>query len=105
MKHINIIVCGVGGTGVIGLSDLIKKAASLEGNRVVSSESRGSAQRGGSTTASVRYTLLEGNEKYDDRTSVWSGAVGVGEADLMIATKLPKESATPITSPRVRKSS
>jgi indolepyruvate ferredoxin oxidoreductase beta subunit len=88
MKHFNMIVCGVGGTGVIGLSELIKKAASLEGNRVVSSESRGSAQRGGSTTASVRYTLLEGNETYDDRTSVWSGAVGVGEADLMIATEV-----------------
>jgi indolepyruvate ferredoxin oxidoreductase beta subunit len=87
MRHVNIIVCGVGGTGVIGLSELLKEAASLEGNRVFSAESRGSAQRGGSTTASVRYTIIEKDEKYDDRTTLWSGAVGVGGADLMFATE------------------
>lgn len=88
MRHFNIIVCGVGGTGVIGLSELLKEAAALEGNRVFSAESRGSAQRGGSTTASVRYTIMGKNEKWDDRTALWSGAVWVGGADLMIATEL-----------------
>jgi indolepyruvate ferredoxin oxidoreductase beta subunit len=88
MRQFNLIVCGVGGTGVVGLSELLKKAANLEGNRVLSAESRGSAQRGGSTTASVRYTVIGENEKCSDRTLVWSGAVGVGEADLMIATEI-----------------
>jgi indolepyruvate ferredoxin oxidoreductase beta subunit len=87
MRHFNIIVCGVGGTGVIGLSELLKEAAALEGNRVLSAEARGSAQRGGSTTASTRYTIMEKNEKCDDRTALWSGAVGVGGADLMISTE------------------
>jgi indolepyruvate ferredoxin oxidoreductase beta subunit len=88
MKHFDIIICGVGGTGVIGLSELLKASASLEGNRVLAAESRGSAQRGGSATASVRFTIMEQDEKYSDRTALWSGTVGVGGADLMIATEV-----------------
>jgi len=88
MRHFNIIICGVGGTGVIGLSELIRKSAMLEGNKVLAAESRGSGQRGGPATASVRYTTLDENEEYNDRTALWSGSVGAGEADLMIATEV-----------------
>ena len=88
MRHFNIIICGVGGTGVIGLSELLRKSAMLEGNKVLAAESRGSGQRGGPATASVRYTTLDENEEYSDRTAVWSGSVGAGEADLMIATEV-----------------
>lgn len=87
MRHFNIIICGVGGTGVIGLGELLRRAAVLEGMRVLSAESRGSGQRGGPATASVRYTTLDENEKYDDRSALWSGSVGIGGADLMIATE------------------
>ena len=87
MRHFNIIICGVGGTGVIGLGELLRKAAMLEGARVLSAESRGSGQRGGPATASIRYTILDENEEYSDRTAIWSGSVGAGGADLMIATE------------------
>ena len=87
MRHFNIIVCGVGGTGVIGLGELLRKAAMHEGNRVLGTESRGSGQRGGPATASVRFTTLDENEEYNDRTTLWAGSVGAGGADLMIATE------------------
>jgi indolepyruvate ferredoxin oxidoreductase beta subunit len=87
MKHFNIIICGVGGTGVIGLGELLRKAAILEGNRVLGTESRGSGQRGGPATASIRFTSLDENEEYYDRTALWAGSVGAGGADLMIATE------------------
>jgi indolepyruvate ferredoxin oxidoreductase beta subunit len=87
MRHFNIVICGVGGTGVIGLGELLRKAAMLDGNMVLGTESRGSGQRGGPATASVRFTTLDGNEKYSDRTALWAGSVGVGGADLMIATE------------------
>jgi len=88
MKQFNIIICGVGGTGVIGLGELLREAARLEGNRVLSVESRGSGQRGGPATASVRCAALDENEKHDDRVTIWSGSIGVGGADLMIATEV-----------------
>ena len=88
MRHFNIIICGVGGTGVIGLGALLREAAWLEGNRVLSTESRGSGQRGGPAIASVRYTALDENEEYNDRIALWSGSVGIGGADLMIATEV-----------------
>ena len=88
MKHFNIIICGVGGTGVIGLGELLREASRIEGKRVLAAESRGSGQRGGPATASIRFTTLDENEAYDDRTALWSGSVGVGSADLMIATEV-----------------
>ena len=88
MKQFNIIICGVGGTGVIGMGEMLRKAAMLEGNRVLGAESRGSGQRGGPATASVRFTSSNGNEAYNDRSALWTGSVGVGSADLMIATEI-----------------
>jgi indolepyruvate ferredoxin oxidoreductase beta subunit len=87
MRHFNIIICGVGGTGVIGLGELLRKAATLEGNKVLGTESRGSGQRGGPATASVRFTTLDNDEAHNDRTALWAGSVGAGGADLMIATE------------------
>lgn len=88
MRHFNIIICGVGGTGVIGLGELLREAARLEDNRVLATESRGSGQRGGPATASVRYTTLDESEEYNERTALWSGSIEVGGADLMIATEV-----------------
>jgi len=87
MRHFNIIICGVGGTGVIGLGELLREAARLEDSRVLATESRGSGQRGGPATASIRFTSLDENEEYYDRTALWAGSVGAGGADLMIATE------------------
>jgi indolepyruvate ferredoxin oxidoreductase beta subunit len=87
MKHFNIITCGVGGTGVIGLGKLLREAAMQDGARVLSAESRGSGQRGGPAVACVRFTLFDHDETYSDRTALWTGSVGIGGADLMIATE------------------
>jgi indolepyruvate ferredoxin oxidoreductase beta subunit len=87
MRYFNIIVCGVGGTGVRGLGELLRKAAMLEGKRVLGAESRGSSQSGGPVTASVRLTTPDENADFNDRTALWAGAVGAGGADLMIATE------------------
>jgi indolepyruvate ferredoxin oxidoreductase beta subunit len=88
VEHFNIIICGVGGTGAIGLSEILKKAALIEGNKVLASESRGSGQRGGPTTASVRIAALQKDGANSERTALWSGLVGIGGADLMLATEV-----------------
>ena len=87
MKVFNIIVCGIGGTGVIGLGTLLKNAALPEGIGVVGSETRGSAQRGGAVTSSVRYLLRESKSESADFSGYWMGMIPVGGADLMIATE------------------
>jgi indolepyruvate ferredoxin oxidoreductase beta subunit len=86
MKHYNILVCGVGGTGVIGFGNVLKQAAALEGIMVVGNEVKGRAQRGGGVTNTVRYTILEKNEPFNERKRI-TGALPQGSADLMIATE------------------
>jgi indolepyruvate ferredoxin oxidoreductase beta subunit len=87
MRHFNIIICGVGGTGVRGLGELLRKAGMLEGKRGLGAESRGSSQSGGPVTASVRFTTPDESEDFNDRTALWTGAIAVGGADLMMATE------------------
>jgi indolepyruvate ferredoxin oxidoreductase beta subunit len=70
----NIIITGVGGQGVITLSEIIANAAMKSGADVKMSEIHGLAQRGGSLQCSVRI-----GEK------VSSPLVGAGEADLLIS--------------------
>lgn len=50
----NIVICGVGGQGIITSGKLISRAALLSGKRVVMSEIHGLAQRGGSVSVDVR---------------------------------------------------
>ncbi len=50
----NIVICGVGGQGVITAGKLISTAAMLGGRKVVMSEIHGLAQRGGSVSVDVR---------------------------------------------------
>lgn len=51
----NIIICGVGGQGIILASDVLCHAAFLEGLDVKKSEVHGMAQRGGSVITHVRF--------------------------------------------------
>jgi indolepyruvate ferredoxin oxidoreductase beta subunit len=51
----NIVVCGVGGQGIILASDVLCHAASLAGFDVKKSEVHGMAQRGGSVITHVRF--------------------------------------------------
>ncbi len=70
----NIIVCGVGGQGVILFSDIIAHLALASGLDVKKSEVHGMAQRGGSVTSHIRYA-----------TRVYSPLIEEGTADVIIA--------------------
>jgi indolepyruvate ferredoxin oxidoreductase beta subunit len=53
-KEINIIICGVGGQGVVLVSELLGSAAVRGGVKVKGSEVLGMAQRGGSVYSNLR---------------------------------------------------
>lgn len=69
----NIIVCGVGGQGIVLASRLLAAAAMAKGAPVLTTETIGMAQRGGSVFSHVR--IGEG---------AYSPLVPKGEADLII---------------------
>ncbi|HIH70223.1 indolepyruvate oxidoreductase subunit beta [Methermicoccus shengliensis] len=54
MGELNILIAGVGGQGAILMSNVIGRAAILSGRHVLSSETHGMAQRGGSVVTHVR---------------------------------------------------
>ena len=70
----NIILCGVGGQGTVLASRLISAAAMQKKLPVMSAETIGMAQRGGSVFSHLR--IGEG---------VFSPMIGLGEADLILA--------------------
>jgi indolepyruvate ferredoxin oxidoreductase beta subunit len=70
----NIVICGVGGQGIILASNVLCTAAFLEGNDVKKSEVHGMAQRGGSVITHVRF----------GRT-VYSPLIEHGTADFVLA--------------------
>ncbi|OQC12230.1 MAG: indolepyruvate oxidoreductase subunit beta [Lentisphaerae bacterium ADurb.Bin082] len=51
----NIVLCGVGGQGILLSAKIIASAAELTGFEVTTHEIHGMAQRGGSVTAQIRY--------------------------------------------------
>jgi indolepyruvate ferredoxin oxidoreductase beta subunit len=53
-NEINIIICGVGGQGVVVMSELLGNAAVRDGVEVKGSEVLGMAQRGGSVFSNIR---------------------------------------------------
>ncbi len=67
-----ILLCGVGGQGVLFASKVIGKAAMLDGRGVLASEVHGMAQRGGVVTS----TVIIGDE--------WSPLIGRGDADVIL---------------------
>ena len=71
-----IVVCGVGGTGVITIGQLLGVAAHLEGKGIVTQDAGGLAQKGGATWS---YVLI-GENQDDIRTT----RVGMAAADLVI---------------------
>ena len=70
----NILICGVGGQGTVLAAKVISQAAVSSGKKVLSAETIGMAQRGGSVTSHVRIG--------DD---VHSPLIPKGQADLIIA--------------------
>jgi indolepyruvate ferredoxin oxidoreductase beta subunit len=73
VKEFNILITGVGGQGVILMSELLGKAAVADGLRVRGSEILGMAVRGGAVTSSIRI----GDE-------VYGPLIPVGKCDVLI---------------------
>jgi len=70
----NIIICGVGGQGTVLAAKVLSQAAIANGERVLSAETIGMAQRGGSVVSHVRIG-----------SDVFSPLVPQGQADFLIA--------------------
>jgi len=70
----NIIICGVGGQGIILASNVLCTVAALEGMDVKKSEVHGMAQRGGTVITHVRYG-----------EQVFSPLIEEGTADFILA--------------------
>ncbi|MEO5335499.1 MAG: indolepyruvate oxidoreductase subunit beta [Magnetospirillum sp. WYHS-4] len=69
----NILVCGIGGQGVMTASEVLAQAALRLGYDVKKTEVAGMAQRGGVVTSHVRFG-----------PKVLSPAIPAGEADLLV---------------------
>ncbi|MCR5485236.1 MAG: indolepyruvate oxidoreductase subunit beta [Clostridiales bacterium] len=69
----NIVLCGVGGQGTVLASKLIAAAAMKKGLGVMSAETIGMAQRGGSVFGNVRIG-----------SDLFSPMIGKGQADIII---------------------
>ena len=69
----NIIICGVGGQGTVLAAKVLSQAAISNGERVLSAETIGMAQRGGSVVSHVRIG------------QAFSPLVPKGQADVLIA--------------------
>ncbi|MBS7626145.1 indolepyruvate ferredoxin oxidoreductase subunit beta [Candidatus Bathyarchaeota archaeon] len=85
MSECNIVLAGVGGQGVLLLSEILGRAALESGYDVRVAEIHGMAQRGGSVTCTVRI-----GER------VYSPTFSEGEADIIIALE-PAEAIRNIT--------
>ena len=70
----NIIICGVGGQGILLASDILCYAAFLQGLDVKKSEVHGMAQRGGSVITHVRFGK-----------KIYSPLIEQGTADFILA--------------------
>ena len=70
----NILICGVGGQGTVLAAKVLSQAAISGGEHVLSAETIGMAQRGGSVTSHVRI----GEE-------IYSPLIPKGQADIIIA--------------------
>jgi indolepyruvate ferredoxin oxidoreductase beta subunit len=85
MIKYDILICGIGGQGVISLGTVLKLAAINEGLMVFGAERRGGAQREGVVTSNVRYRGITDGREYDEREMATSGLIPIAGADMMIA--------------------
>ena len=70
----NILICGVGGQGTVLAAKVLSQAAISSGEHVLSAETIGMAQRGGSVTSHVRIG-----------EDIFSPLIPNGQADIIIA--------------------
>ena len=85
VKEFNILITGVGGQGVILMSELLGKSAVKDGLKVRGSEVLGMAVRGGSVTSAIRI----GDE-------VYGPLIPTGKCNVLVAME-PAEALRNIT--------
>jgi indolepyruvate ferredoxin oxidoreductase, beta subunit len=76
VKEFNIIICGVGGQGIILMSELLGYAAVRDNLSVQGSEVLGMAQRGGSVFSNIRIG-----------TKIYAPMTPQGKCDIMVAVE------------------
>jgi len=69
----NLLLCGIGGQGVLTAAELLARAAVAENHDVKKTEVAGMAQRGGVVTSHLRFG-----------TRVLAPAIPAGEADILL---------------------
>ena len=74
MEIKSVMICGVGGQGILLASDLLSQTMLETGMDVKKSEVHGMSQRGGTVVSSIRY-----GEK------VFSPLIGKGDVDILLA--------------------
>lgn len=79
---INLVITGVGGQGNILVSEILAKAASVEGFRVTVGESYGMSQRGGAVSSHIRLS----------RRCLYGPIIPAGHADIIVGFE-PVEAA------------
>lgn len=79
----NLVITGVGGTGVMTMSAICSTAAHLDGLKVASSDVSGLAQKGGAVTSSIKFSLA-----HDVETGriIPASAHGFMACDIVTAT-------------------
>ena len=78
----NILVAGIGGTGIVTIGALLGIAAHSEGKRVTVLDQMGLSQKGGAVTSHIRIAAL------DERAALHGLKVGRGSADLLLGCDL-----------------
>lgn len=77
---LNVVITGVGGTGIVTVSQLLAMAAHLDGNAAVTLDMTGLAQKGGAVLSHVRIGREQGQ--------LYATRVAAGRADLLLACDL-----------------
>lgn len=71
----DIILCGVGGQGILSIATVIGQAATVAGLNLKQAEVHGMSQRGGDVQSSLRLST----------EPIWSDLVPLGRADMIIS--------------------
>jgi len=86
MNEFSILITGIGGQGVILLSNVLGRAAIYEGCKAIASETHGMAQRGGSVESHVRlYGKIDEHDEDEPIHTPPGPLIPLRKADLMIA--------------------
>ena len=82
----DIILCGVGGQGILSIATIIGEAATEAGINLKQAEVHGMSQRGGDVQSNLRWST----------EPIWSDQIPTGEADVIISME-PMEALRYIT--------